>query len=139
MKNLVLTAIVMGCVFLSGCASQYEILTLQNQVKKYQTQLDEQEKQLEAQRLAILSLESSLQEYDTKTQDLFQKFFEGALLIAEQVDKNVEDMDTTKETLASIAEILDMSRKITEVFDERQKELTEKVDRIIEQLSGERL
>ena len=163
MKNLVLMAIVMGCVFISGCASQYEFLALQEQVNTLQAQVNintnnsllmrdaflKIEKELKELKILkgqletyiqdLLILKSDLQEYDKEVVESFKKILEGMMLIAEQVDKNTVGLNELAENEAAIAKILDMSQKIVKIFNERINELEETQQRIIDQLAGERL
>ena len=139
MKNLVLMAIVIGCVFLSGCASLIEQETQRAELIMHEQSLLALKTELEAHRKALLLLESALTELENDTLTKVKQILDGMLLIAEQVDTNTEDIKEMKDTLVSVAKILDMSRKVVEIFDERQKELTEKVNRIEDHLAGERL
>ena len=139
MKNLVLMTIVIGCVFISGCASLIEQETQRSELIMHEQSLLALRTELEAHRKALLLLESALTELENDTLTKVKQILDGMLIIAEQVDTNTEDIKEMKDTLVSVAKILDMSRKVVEIFDERQKELTEKVDRIEDHLAGERL
>ena len=137
MKNLILIIMIIGCAFLTGCATQIQVDSLQAELD-IQTEnllvvrdaILVLKKESETYRQAILVLESSLTEYEKEVLEKFKQVLDGMLIIAEQVDTNTEDIKEIKDTLISVAQILDMSRKIVKVFDERQKELTEKIDRL---------